>query len=161
MANIITFFRIICSIVLLFVPTFSPIFYILYIAAGISDMLDGFVARKTKTASDFGAGLDSAADAVFVAVCFIRILPCLHIRLWVWIWIAVIACIKAINILSGVVRQRKIIMLHTVANKITGLLLFLMPLFVRWIPFTYMAVPLCAIATFAAIREGHDIRKSM
>lgn len=52
MADIITVFPMVCSVVLLPVPTFSAGFYVLYITAGISDMLDGFVARKTKTASE-------------------------------------------------------------------------------------------------------------
>ena len=49
MANTITLFRMAAGIVLLFCPVFSPAFFVLYIAAGLSDMLDGFVARKTDT----------------------------------------------------------------------------------------------------------------
>lgn len=161
MANTITVFRILCSIALLFVSGFSVEFNVLYIAAGISDILDGFVARKTNTTSEFGAKLDSAADVVFAVVCLIKILPCLQIPLWLWIWIAMIACIKAFNFASGIILHKKIMMLHTVANKLTGLLLFLTPLFMRWIAFGYLAVPLCVIATFAAIQEGYCIRKSI
>ena len=62
MANTITFFRIAASIVLLSCPVFSPAFYTLYIAAGLSDMLDGYVARKSNTDSRFGARLDTIAD---------------------------------------------------------------------------------------------------
>ena len=68
MANTVTFSRIAASIVLLFCPVFSPAFYMFYIAAGVSDMLDGFVARKTDTVSNLGARLDTIADFVFVAV---------------------------------------------------------------------------------------------
>ena len=49
MANIITGIRIVCSIALLFCPVFSPAFYALYLTAGVSDMIDGTVARKTGT----------------------------------------------------------------------------------------------------------------
>lgn len=35
------------------------------------------------------------------------------------------------NILSGIVLQKKMIMIHTAANKITGLLLFMTPLFIK------------------------------
>ncbi|MBO6094368.1 MAG: CDP-alcohol phosphatidyltransferase family protein, partial [Oscillospiraceae bacterium] len=69
MANIITFFRITAGIALFFCPMFSPAFYVLYIVAGLSDMLDGFVARKTDTVSEFGSRLDTIADFVLVAVC--------------------------------------------------------------------------------------------
>ena len=47
MANAITIFRMAASIVLLFCPVFSPIFYALYLIAGLSDMVDGIIARKT------------------------------------------------------------------------------------------------------------------
>ena len=46
MANIITFFRIVCGIALLLFRAFSPSFYTLYIAAGISDMIDGTLQGK-------------------------------------------------------------------------------------------------------------------
>ncbi|MGX8773452.1 MAG: CDP-alcohol phosphatidyltransferase family protein, partial [Bacillota bacterium] len=75
MANIITGIRIVCSIALLFVPVFSSGFYALYLIAGFSDMIDGIVARKTGTASDFGSKLDTVADIVLVAVCLIKLLP--------------------------------------------------------------------------------------
>ena len=87
MANTITFFRMAASIVLLFCPVFSPVFYVFYIAAGLSDMLDGFMARKTDTASELGARLDTIADFVFVAVCLIKLLPVLSIPAWLYGWI--------------------------------------------------------------------------
>ena len=65
MANIITAIRIVCSIALLLFPAFSPTFYTLYIAAGISDMIDGTVARKTGTVSALGSKLDTTAYFVF------------------------------------------------------------------------------------------------
>ena len=100
MANTITFFRIAASIVLLFCPVFSPAFYVFYIAAGLSDMLDGFVARKTDTVSKLGARLDTMADFVFVVVCLIKLLPVLSIPAWLYAWIGIIALIKNVNIIS-------------------------------------------------------------
>ena len=101
MANTITLFRIAVSIVLLFCPVFSPAFSALYIAAGLSDMLDGFVARKTDTVSKLGARLDTMADFVFVVVCLIKLLPILSIPVWLYDWIGIIALIKVVNIISG------------------------------------------------------------
>ena len=60
---------------MLFCQVFSPAFYSFYIVAGVSDMIDGIVARKTGTASEFGSKLDTVADIVFVAVCLIKMLP--------------------------------------------------------------------------------------
>lgn len=61
-ANYITIVRIICVFILLALPVFSNAFFILYFIAGTSDVLDGFLARKLKIQSEFGARLDSFAD---------------------------------------------------------------------------------------------------
>ena len=158
MANTITFFRIAAGIVLLFCPVFSPAFYVFYIVAGVSDMLDGFVARKTNTASRFGARLDTIADFVLVVVCLIKLLPVLRIPAWLYIWIGIIALIKVINIISGFVVQKRFVTVHSVMNKATGALLFLLPLTLPAVPLKYTAIVVCAAATFAAIQEGHFIR---
>ena len=158
MANIITVIRIICSITLLFFPVFSPAFYILYITAGISDMMDGTIARKTGTESDFGSKLDTAADFILVAVCLIKMIPALDFPMWLIIWIIVITMIKVINIISGFVMRREFATIHSVMNKFTGIALFLLPLTLSIIDLKYSGMFVCALATFAAIQEGHLIR---
>ena len=119
-ANIITSFRIVFSAALLCCPVFSPVFYILYLASGITDMTDGTVARKTNTVSKFGERLDSAADMIFVLVCFIRLIP--------------------------------------VLDKLTGALLFILPLTLQFVDLSYSAAVVCCFATFSAVQEGHYIR---
>ena len=157
-ANIITGSRIIFSIAILFIHPLSPMFYVLYGAAGLTDMIDGAVARKTNTVSAFGARLDSIADFVFVTVCLFKLLPILDIPVWLWIWMGVIALLKVINIISGYVKQKKWIAPHTVMNKITGALCFLLPFTLSLIDLKYGTIVVCTAATFAAIQEGHFIR---
>ena len=157
-ADLITGTRILCSVALLFCQHFSASFYILYLVAGFTDMIDGPVARKTGTVSELGAKLDTAADFVFVAVCLWKLLPGLAVPMWLWIWIAFIALIKMINIISGYVIQRMVVAVHTVMNKVTGILLFILPLTLPVIELTYSAPLVCAAATFAAIQEGHFVR---
>ena len=158
MANAISIIRITASMALLFCQTFSPAFYVFYIAAGLSDMLDGFVARKTDSVSKVGARLDTIADLVFVVVCLIKLLPVLRIPAWLYIWIGIIALIKVVNIVSGFAVQKTFMAVHSVMNKATGALLFLLPLTIPVLPLKYSAVIVCAAATFAAIQEGHFIR---
>lgn len=158
MANNITGIRILCSIALLFFPVFSPAFYTLYIIAGVSDIIDGTVARKTGTVSNLGSKLDTAADFVMVVVCLIKMIPVLDIPIWIIIWIAVIALIKVINIISGYVMRKEFVAAHTVMNKLTGIALFLLPLTLSIIDLKYSGMFVCALATFAAIQEGHLIR---
>ena len=158
MANIITGFRIAASLALLFCPVFSLPFLALYLMAGISDMVDGVVARRTNTASEFGARLDTAADFVFVVVCLIRLLPIMDIPTWLYVWICVIALIKGINVVSGYVMRKRFVTVHTAMNRATGALLFVLPLTVPLVELRYTAPFVCAAATFAAIQEGHLIR---
>ncbi|MBO4839335.1 MAG: CDP-alcohol phosphatidyltransferase family protein [Lachnospiraceae bacterium] len=158
MANLITFLRILCSMALLFCPVFSPAFYALYIMAGVSDMADGAVARKTGTAGEFGSKFDTAADFILVVVCLIKIIPAIHAPSWLIIWIIVIAVIKAVNLISGYVMRKKMIVLHTAMNKVTGMLLFVLPLTLTAIDLKYSGAVVSAVATFAAIQEGHLIR---
>ena len=158
MANVITGIRIVCSIALLFCPVFSPAFYVLYITAGLSDMTDGAVARKMGTVSAFGSKIDTAADFVLVAVCLIKLIPVIYVPDWLIIWIIVIAVIKAVNLISGYVMRKEIVVLHTVMNKVTGMLLFVLPLTLTFIDLKYSGAAVSAAATFAAIQEGHLIR---
>ena len=158
MANVITGLRILVSAALLFCPVFSPIFYVLYLFAGLSDMVDGIIARKTNSVSEFGSGFDGVADFVFVAVCLIKVLPVMDIPMWLYVWTAVIALIKIINIISGFAKQKRFVAVHTTMNKVTGALLFMLPLTLTILPFIYTGIPICSVATFAAVQEGHFIR---
>ena len=158
MANIITIARIICSIGLLIVPVFSPAFYVLYLTAGFSDMVDGTVARKTGTVSDFGSKLDTMADFALVTVCLMKIIPVVDIPAWLIIWIVVIALLKVINIVAGYVVKKELIAAHTMMNKLTGIVLFLLPLTISIIDLKYSGIFVCALATIAAIQELNLIR---
>ena len=158
MANIITIIRILCSVAILFCPVFSVAFYSLYITAGLSDMIDGWVARKTNTVSDFGSKLDTVADVILVIVCLIKLLLVIDIPLWLYVWIGVIALIKVVNIVSGYVIQKQFVAVHSVMNKVTGVLLFVLPLTLSFIDLKHSATVVCIFATFAAIQEGHFIR---
>lgn len=161
MANVITFIRILCSIAILFCPVFSMAFYVLYIAAGLTDIADGWVARKTNTASEFGAKLDTVADFVFVVVCLVKLLPIMDAPVWLYVWIGIIALIKVINIVSGYIVQKQFVAIHSLMNKVTGVLLFLLPLTFSFIDLRYSSAVVCIIATFAAVQEGHFIRTGL
>ena len=157
LANGITLFRILCSLALVFCTPLSLLFFVLYAVAGLSDIFDGLIARKTKTATKFGAKLDTIADLVFMVFCLIKLMPILNIPIWLYIWIAVITFIKAANIAAGCIRQKEFISVHSVMNKLTGGLLFVFPLTLTWIDLRYSAAVICAVATTAAVYEGYLI----
>ena len=153
LANILTGCRILGSILLLVFPAFSVAFYITYLFCGLSDMIDGTIARKTNSTSKFGSQLDTIADLFFVVVSLFKLLPAIHIPGWLWIWGGLIATIKISNIIWGYVSQKQFISLHTIMNKVTGLLLFLLPLTVSFVELKYIAIAVCSIATLSAIQE--------
>ena len=121
-------------------------------------MIDGTIARKLGTDGEFGEKLDTMADIVFVAAAAYKILPVMEIPKDIWIWIGVISLIKIINIISGFVVAKQFVSVHSVANKITGLLMFILPLTMAVVELRYSALVVCMVATFAAIQEGHIIR---
>ena len=158
-ANIITGSRIVLSLPLLLIPLTSAWFYVLYLLCGLSDMIDGTVARKTKSANEFGARLDTVSDFVFMTVALIKFLPHLRIPVWLWIWIGIIAMIKLGNAALGFVRTKKLISPQTLLNKITGLLLFLLPVTISFVDLTYTLPIVCAVATVAAMHAWYYMEK--
>ena len=157
MANFITIIRILCSLALLFFMPLSPPFYALYIAAGSSDILDGLIARKTNTATKFGAKLDTLADIVFAAVVLIKLLPILELPLWMIGWIGVIALIKLVNIVIGFVRNHTLTAVHSVINKVAGVLVFILPFTIPITNIQYTAGLVFVVATVAAIMESRTV----
>ena len=158
MANLITGCRILCSVGLLWFPVFSSGFLAAYLLCGLSDMVDGTVARKTGAASAFGARLDSAADLIFVACAAVKLLPALELPLWLWAWALLILILKAVNLGIGFAREKRWLVFHTAWNKRAGFLLFLWPLTLSFLPPACSAAAVCCAATIAAVQEGWLIR---
>lgn len=137
---------------------FSKGFYVCYLLAGFSDMIDGTIARKLGTNSKMGEKLDTIADFIFVVVSLYKLLPVIKINKMTWIWIILIALIKLINIISGYVIEKQFVTVHSLANKISGFVLFIFPLTISFIDITYSSTVVCLLSIFSAIQEGHIIR---
>ena len=155
--NIITQLRIAGSLGLLLCDVTGAAYWIIYALCGISDIADGWLARRLKCVTKKGALLDSVADICFVVCCVWKLLPILELPQWLWLWAGVIVVIKVVNQLSALVMYGHCCFPHTFANKITGFLLFIT------VPMTFWSIiPIAivvAIATFAAMQEGHLIRR--
>ena len=157
-ANAVTCSRLFFAIGLLFFPPFSVGYMTVFLLGGITDIVDGAVARRMGTESLFGSRLDSLADLIFLVLALLTIIPAVNVPMWLWIWVAIIIAIKTINVISGFVLTKMLVVEHSLMNKITGMLLFLLPFALLLIDIEYAAVPVCIMATFAAIQEGHYIR---
>lgn len=151
--NIITALRIALCIPMLLAETMSPMFVSCYLLAGVSDMLDGFLARKLCVSSEFGARLDSVADFVFVITAFMKLFPLLNFPLWIWLTIIMITVVKIISLIVSKLRNGKVVFLHTKANKITGFVLFTGMLFVKTSCFQYVMIGAIIMAAYAAVDE--------
>jgi len=129
--NMITFSRIILTLALIFIsPTMGLIFFIIYCIAGLTDMVDGPLARRIPGGkSKIGTDLDSFADMLLIVVGVFVIMPVM--QLWGWLWFAVLCALmfKILSAsLSGIIKHRRILFTHTLANKLAALFLFIAPI---------------------------------
>ena len=150
--NILSLLRMVGAVALLLSDVSGVLFGVLYIVCGISDIADGWLARKLKCVTRTGALLDSLADICFVACLCPLLLPILELPQWLWLWAGVIVAIKVVNQLSAVWVHGRCCFPHTLANKWAGFLLFITLPTIIWsiIPISIAAF----VATFAAIHEG-------
>lgn len=154
-ADVFTFCRIAGTLLLVFLRPLSMDFFKIYALTGMTDVLDGWIARKTKTASDFGARLDSIADLLFYTVMLLRVFPILWTTIPANIWYAV-AVILILRILAygiAAMKYRRFASLHTYLNKVTGGAVFLIPfLLVTEYAAVYCWIT-CAIAAASTLEE--------
>ena len=139
--NYITTIRIIGTAALLFMKPLSNMFLIVYAIAGVTDAIDGFIARKMGTISEFGSKLDSIADLLLYFVMIVKLFPVMWVKLPHKIWLLV-ASVVFLRLCSYVYVAKKFHVLsaqHTYLNKVSGLLAFGIP-FAMLTPY---AAPYC------------------
>lgn len=127
--NILSILRIPLSISLFFFFQQTSVFVCFYLLLGLTDFFDGYLARKWKVESELGARLDSIGDFFF----FIALLAYLFVvqRMFINAYLVLILAafsLRIINILLGVIKHRKLIMLHTIANKLAGIATYIAPI---------------------------------
>lgn len=151
--NVLSFSRIILSIVLFYLNPEKLPFILIYIICGITDVLDGFIARKINATSEFGAKLDSVADVIIISVILFKFIPILKLNFYMMIWIVVIALIKVSSIIVIFIRFKQFGMIHTYLNKLTGLLIFVYPILNYFISCKFYLYLVFIIATITSLEE--------
>ena len=124
--------------------------------SGLSDALDGWVARKTGTVSEFGARLDSAADLFFFGALLVRLLPA-HWPVMPGMLraaVAVVVLVRLAAYAAAALRYRRFVALHTRLNKLTGAAVFLLPYVLLVSTGIAYDWAVCALALAAALQEG-------
>ena len=155
MADTVTVVRMTASLFLIFIPLSSIWFLIIYTFAGLTDVLDGWLARKTGRASEFGARLDSIADLLFYGVLLVRLFPLLYQilpgEIWYAVWGSIV--VRLASYTTAAVKYHRFASLHTWLNKLTGAAVFLLPyvLFSTFVVVYSWAV--CILAFAASVEE--------
>lgn len=124
--NILSCLRIVLAFGLLSAANHRYCVFVVFLLCGLTDLIDGYLARKWRCETELGARLDSLGDFIF----FIALGVYLYLRRYAVIKenLILITLVFAIRIASLVVcgiKNKKVYSLHTISNKITGILLFL------------------------------------
>lgn len=157
MANILTSIRIVCALFILIFPVFSKWYYLFYLFGGITDALDGAVARKSGNATAWGAKFDTIADIFFVLAVIFKMIGSIVVPSWLLIWISIIAIIKTGSVIIGFIKHHRFDTVHSILNKACGIIVFVLPLLIGsecgWQKKALVVVFACVIASIAAIQE--------
>lgn len=152
--NIITLTRIIGSIYIILLKPLSIMFFIIYSLCVISDILDGYIARKTNTYTKFGELLDSFADTIFFIIVLVKFLLFERLENYIIYWLIAICSIKALSLIVGFIKYKSVAFLHTYANKFTGgVILICFPMLYLLGGVTKTLMFLCILASIASIEE--------
>ena len=151
--NILSAFRIFFSLFLIHLNPKKLLFILIYIICGISDILDGFIARKINATSKLGAKLDSIADIIMIFVILFKFVPTMSLNLFMILWFVVIFFIKISCIFIVYFRFKEFGMVHTYMNKLTGILIFIYPVLNYFIDCKAYIFMIFVVASLTAIEE--------
>lgn len=151
--NFISASRIIFSFLLIFVKPLSVGFFTIYIICGVSDIIDGFIARSMGTTSKLGEKMDSMADLIMIVILLFVLYPIVNPPTKILTWIVSIGIIRVASVVVAMKKYKTFAMLHTYGNKITGIILFVFPILLPYIHATVLMNFICVVATASAIEE--------
>lgn len=153
--NTLTVMRIFLSFSLPLIFQYRFGFIIVYICAGLTDILDGFIARKYKMESKLGAKLDSLADLVFYCILLIIFFIWYRPILLEYKWpILAILLVRVWSIIFGLIKYKKAIFIHTLANKSAGLLLFCVPIYLKLTSSPFFILTALIVSIVSALEES-------
>ena len=139
----------------MFIEPMSVLFYVVYSLCGLTDVVDGYLARKTNSTSELGARLDSVADLLFYTVMLFRVFPILWKKLPRWIWFAVITILflRAVVYVLAFIKYRPLPSLHPYLNKLSGLMIFLIPFSMIIDALTPFCIAIAVVSFLAVVEE--------
>ncbi len=131
LANIVTSSRIIGAAILFMCNEFSALYLGVYVYCGLTDLIDGPIARKTGSASSLGAALDTIGD-VLTYLSFVKILILQNlIPGWLLIWLGINIVFGFIAAFFALKKFKKFYLPHTYLGKCLGGFIFILPIAVH------------------------------
>ncbi|MBM7541038.1 CDP-alcohol phosphatidyltransferase family protein [Amphibacillus cookii] len=151
--NILSLLRIVMATLLLIAFQYPVIFSFMFIIIGLTDIFDGYLARRLNCESNYGARLDSIGDFIFfMVVCFFAIYTDL-ISTWLYYFIVMLVIIRLINLVVTRIKYKQFIFVHTFLNKLSGAFFYLAFLALYILDSEWIAWLACLIAFLSAIEE--------
>ena len=105
--DMFTAFRCFAAVLMLFFDFASPLFYILYFLCVLTDMLDGFAARKLGVQTRYGEVFDSTADVIFAVCTALKLILCVKFERYVLPVAGFICIVKLSNNLTSLALCRR------------------------------------------------------
>ena len=151
--NIISSLSIAAAASLFFFTTISASFLSIYLFCGITDFVDGTLARKLNVASLLGAKLDTAGDVM--TYCSLAKILIFHnlVPVWILVWMGI--AVLGFLISAAIAKKRfgKFYFVHSLFGKILGASVFVMPFLINWFGEKVALSIICLIASIAAIES--------
>lgn len=150
-ANIVSLSRVAGAIILFFCKDISALFLSVYVFCGITDLIDGPIARKTGSSSYLGATLDTVGDVLtYLALTKILVAKKL-VPSWILIWIISAGVLFGICALISNCRFKKFYLPHTWLGKIFGGSVFVLPIAMQFMPGEIWMSVICTVASINAL----------
>lgn len=152
--NLISVSRIFLSIGLVLIVEKRLPFIIVYLICGLSDALDGYIARKTNSKSLLGARLDSIADLVMFGIIISVMVIWAGDTVGKFLpWIFIVLFIRLTNMAIAVYKYHSFAIVHTWGNKLSGFLIFAAPLIIIISESKWFAWCVFIICLLSAVEE--------
>lgn len=139
------------AFVLLLTEPLSPVFLSIFFVCGLTDILDGLVARRFDICSEHGYIVDSISDVVLATILLYCVIPVVIWEGWMVIWIAVIAVVRIVAFSIGSIRYRRPAFVHTCLNKVTGAMLFIAPFLMVIVGAPVTVAAVCCVASVSSV----------
>lgn len=162
--NLLTISRIIIAVVIMFIEPYSVAFYVIYAFCGVSDSIDGTLARALKTSGRLGETLDTIGDALLtyttthMVAMYARTVD--HLSCWQGMVIAIclVFASRVFGALVTLIRFKKFALLHTIGNKVGMFIFYLYPFMYKALRDVggagYGLYAICALCVLAGIEEA-------